>query len=189
MEAACRRSLRFARCYAAIAIMAASVLVPVLGSGLASADDTPGAELAPSDITVRDRLIAAQKSLLNVYRYRFSIDTHIVTGGCPNQPSRPPPSTSNPVSAGTRHTCWIQADSTVICWGDNVEGQSDALDGQFTSLAAGHDHTCGLKVNGSVVCWGDIHSWYRHTPGGRFTALASGGGHSCGVKIDGSVVC
>lgn len=54
------------------------------------------------DIQTRDILIAAQETLLNVYRCRFNIDTQIVTGGCTNgQPTEgstapsifnPPPS-------------------------------------------------------------------------------------------------
>ena len=40
------------------------------------------------DIDVRDQLIASQEALLNVYRCRFDIDTHIVPGGCPDRAAR-----------------------------------------------------------------------------------------------------
>ena len=36
------------------------------------------------DIVIRDNLIAAQETLLNVYRCRFGVDTHAVPGGCAN---------------------------------------------------------------------------------------------------------
>ena len=38
---------------------------------------------SPSDITVRDELVAAQEALLNTYRCRFRIDTQQVPKGCP----------------------------------------------------------------------------------------------------------
>ncbi len=38
--------------------------------------------LSQRDIQVRDELVAAQEQLLNVYRCRFGIDTHIVPGRC-----------------------------------------------------------------------------------------------------------
>ena len=40
-----------------------------------------------NDIDVRDQLIQSQEELLNVYRCRFDIDTHIVPGGCPDTPA------------------------------------------------------------------------------------------------------
>ncbi len=47
------------------------------------------------DVALRDRLIASQETLLNVYRCRFDIDTEIVPGGCtngaPSQPTHEPP--------------------------------------------------------------------------------------------------
>ena len=46
-----------------------------------------------ADIAVRDQLVGDQEALLNVYRCRFDIDTHIVPGGCVNlsdSASQPP---------------------------------------------------------------------------------------------------
>lgn len=55
------------------------------------------------DVALRDRLIASQEALLNVYRCRFDIDTQIVPGGCtngaPSQPVGEPP-----LFAGTPNT-------------------------------------------------------------------------------------
>ncbi len=39
----------------------------------------------PSDLEVRDRLIADQEALLNVYRCQFDIDTQLVPEGCTSQ--------------------------------------------------------------------------------------------------------
>ncbi len=60
-----------------------------LGSGAVSAQDAPSGEFTREDIEVRDNLIAAQETLLNVYRCRFGVDIGTVPGGCadglPNQ--------------------------------------------------------------------------------------------------------
>ena len=48
--------------------------------------DAEAAQAAPTleNIAIRDRLIADQEALLNAYRCRFDIDTHVVPGGCTN---------------------------------------------------------------------------------------------------------
>ena len=57
-----------------------------------------------ADLAVRDRLIASQEALLNVYRCRFDVDTQIVPGGCSDgAPARaaeePAPFTGTPTRA------------------------------------------------------------------------------------------
>ncbi len=77
---------RIATCLLATAMLAASSIA--LGSNMAVAQDS-GATL--QYINDRDELIAAQESLLNVYRCRFDIDTQQVPGGCTSgQPSQGP---------------------------------------------------------------------------------------------------
>ncbi|WP_419926281.1 hypothetical protein [Candidatus Poriferisocius sp.] len=46
-------------------------------------DGPPGAGgPALEDVVVRDRLIADQEALLNVYRCQFNVDTQVAPGGC-----------------------------------------------------------------------------------------------------------
>ncbi|MDE0116529.1 MAG: hypothetical protein OXT07_07910 [bacterium] len=57
-----------------------------------------------AEVEARDRLIAAQEALLNVYRCMFSVDVAAVPGGCKNgQPARPlaepAPSPPNPAQS------------------------------------------------------------------------------------------
>ena len=61
----------------------ACLMLPLLTANVGAQSRTGG---GPSlgDISVRDELIAAQESLLNSYRCRFDVDTHIVPGGCAN---------------------------------------------------------------------------------------------------------
>lgn len=74
--------------------------------------------------------------------------------------------------AGVLHRCFLEADSSIYCWGKNGKGQlgnnskensdipvevdkSGVLKGKnITMLSAGHDHTCVLDENGKVYCWG-----------------------------------
>ena len=60
------------------------LLATTLGGAGAAAQGTSGSQVIRSEIEVRDRLIAAQETLLNVYRCMFNIDTQIVTFGCIN---------------------------------------------------------------------------------------------------------
>lgn len=56
-------------------------------SGVASAQSSAILE----EIAVRDKLVAAQESLLNTYRCLYDIDTHAVAGGCVHgKPARGP---------------------------------------------------------------------------------------------------
>ena len=41
------------------------------------------------DLRVRDKLIAAQEALLNIYRCQFNVDTQLVPEGCPESESEP----------------------------------------------------------------------------------------------------
>jgi len=67
-----------------------------IGAAAAQSGAQSGAQSPPSgaDIQIRDRLIADQEALLNVYRCRFGIDAHAVPGGCrgarPARPAREP---------------------------------------------------------------------------------------------------
>ena len=64
-----------------IGLIVAVVLLVVVIIGLF---DTANAstQTAPAEVARRDRLIADQEALLNVYRCRLGADTHLVPGGC-----------------------------------------------------------------------------------------------------------
>ena len=91
------------------------------------------------------------------------------------------------VSAG--HTCGVKGDGAVACWGNDEFGRATPPAGEFTSVSAGCNHTCGVKGDGAVACWGDDDDGQARPPAGEFDSVSAGGGHTCGVKQDGSVEC
>ena len=65
-------------------MVAACLLVLVLAVGGANAQNSSDTGFTLEDIKKRDNLIAAQETLLNVYRCQFGIDILAVKGGCTN---------------------------------------------------------------------------------------------------------
>ncbi|MCY3636475.1 MAG: N-acetylmuramoyl-L-alanine amidase [bacterium] len=63
---------------------AASLLVLALGASAVSAQSASSGGFTREDIQLRDDLVAAQETLLNVYRCQFGIDIRAVPGGCTN---------------------------------------------------------------------------------------------------------
>ncbi len=58
------------------------------------------------------------------------------------------------IDAGEDHTCAVTEARTVVCWGRNDDGQSDAAESTLTFVSAGTKHTCALTSNDKIVCWG-----------------------------------
>jgi alpha-tubulin suppressor-like RCC1 family protein len=121
------------------------------------------------------------------------------------------------ISAGASHTCQVNEDGTVRCWGANNVGQLGTglkstgptripvlVSGLTTAIAiaAGFSHTCALLANGTVRCWGDNPSGQlgEGITGQRLVpvavvgittavAIAAGASHTCALLTDGSVRC
>jgi alpha-tubulin suppressor-like RCC1 family protein len=123
------------------------------------------------------------------------------------------------IASGESHTCAIIADSTVLCWGDNYDGQlgngtttSSAVpvtvSGITTAaaIAGGRSYTCVILTDGSIRCWG--RNYYGQLGNGTRTttapalltpvtvldvtsavAIGLGSEHSCAVLAGGSVRC
>lgn len=79
------------------------------------------------------------------------------------------------IALGGKHSCALMSNGTVMCWGNNEQGQlgyGSAMDGTLFnvhtpiatlvqglsnagSIAAGEYHTCATLQDGSYACWGD----------------------------------
>ena len=93
------------------------------------------------------------------------------------------------VSGGLYHTCGLQSDGILLCWGDNTYGQTTVPAGTYTQVSAGLEHTCGLKSDGSLLCWGNNDLDQTTVPVGTFTQVSAGQYHTCGLQNDGTLLC
>ncbi|MDC0055638.1 putative Ig domain-containing protein [Deltaproteobacteria bacterium] len=89
----------------------------------------------------------------------------------------PSATTATMIETGSRHTCAVLSDNSLICWGRNNMGQlglgdtddrgdaSNEVGDNFAAvslptsrtvsqLALGYDHTCAIWDDGSISCWG-----------------------------------
>ena len=129
--------------------------------------------------------------------------------------STPPAGTFVSISAGEAHTCGVQTDGSMTCWGGNSAGQTAAPAGAFAAVNTSSTHTCGLRPDGRIYCWGAAPYWVSagagytcglwsdgrmvcwgkndegqaSPPQGTFRALSAGEKHTCGVQSGGGVVC
>lgn len=120
------------------------------------------------------------------------------------------------VTLGADHGCVLLADTTVRCWGLNLNGQVGdgttttrlapvpvtGLTG-VTQIAAGDHFTCATLTDGGVRCWGS--NGFRQlgvgsTPGYSATpvspvgldevvAVDAGANHTCALRLDATVRC
>ena len=93
------------------------------------------------------------------------------------------------ITAGWSHSCWLRADNTVTCWGNNEFGQTSAPAGTFRAVTAGWINSCGLRTDGTVTCWGGNDFGESGAPAGTFRAVSVGDYHSCGLRTDSTVTC
>ena len=123
------------------------------------------------------------------------------------------------LSLGWDHTCGVQTDGTLWCWGNNEVGQigDGAVGSSFNRIVptqigsddwldvyAGQEHSCGLHSSGAVWCWGwgfdgelgmenvDFSSTPVEVPGlPPMVSLATGGTSTstCALTEDGTPWC
>merc|ERR1711988_864602 len=93
------------------------------------------------------------------------------------------------VSAGSLHSCGIQYDGSLSCWGANTAGQTDVpcwneesaqwaecgtagavIKVGWQQVACGETHTCGILRDGTLKCFGDNRYAQSDVPVGLIAA-------------------
>jgi alpha-tubulin suppressor-like RCC1 family protein len=121
------------------------------------------------------------------------------------------------LALGDEHTCMRVADGTVLCWGDDSEGElaTDTTDrrsplptpvltspggvalADVVDIAAASRHTCARKADLTVVCWGRLEGAFPTLvtvgPDGAplqdVAQIALGTAHACALQTDGTLLC
>ncbi len=121
------------------------------------------------------------------------------------------------ISLGDTHTCAIQDNGRIKCWGRNAEGQLGdgttldraaptaipGLNSGSVTIAAGAYHTCALNHGGQALCWGSnlygqlgdgtlttrFMPWGVSGLNGSAYAIDGGFYHTCALTSAGGVKC
>jgi len=94
------------------------------------------------------------------------------------------------IAAGFWHSMALKANGTVVVWGNNYEGQTNAPVGlnNVTAIAANGFHCLALR-NGSVIAWGDNDFEQIDVPPlVNVVGIAAGSQFSMALKSDGTIV-
>jgi len=123
----------------------------------------------------------------------------------------PPAAKIEYISAGVRHTCGIDPQNGLWCWGDNTFGElgvgdadprltpthvSDMASNGWNKVSAGEDATCGIGFAGDLFCWGsgDVVGTQSNTPReitdpAKWLWVSVGRRGFCAVASDNSTWC
>ena len=120
------------------------------------------------------------------------------------------------VSAGAAHTCAIDHNDTLSCWGANGHGQlgtgesgpagvyptAVSSDTGWSAVSAGAAHTCGVRKDGTLWCWGrslledsrniGVPSSAQPEPLGaehQWVTVSVGRLHACALNEEGELWC
>ena len=181
------------------------LLAPTLGGAVASAQNAPSDEALREQIELRDQLIAAQESLLNSYRCRFDIDTHVVQGGCTDGtptggPIQPTPFDGAPTQPALDvrdrlienqeallnvYRCLFNVDTQIVPGGC---GES-APENPFTSVSFNRGHGCGIRADETISCWGANTYGESVSPLGQYSAVFPDGLYTCALTVHQLIEC
>jgi alpha-tubulin suppressor-like RCC1 family protein len=103
--------------------------------------------------------------------------------------AKPPAGTYIQVSCGMFHSCALNVDEKIKCWG--AQGIGSSPDGEFLQVSCGNFHTCAILKDGHLKCWGkNYEDQVTDAPTtGDFVQVSSGKTHNCAIRSDGTLAC
>lgn len=130
-------------------------------------------------------------------------------------PIEPPGTAPIALAAGHNHTCFVDANQALWCWGENIYGQlGDGTHSSsstprrigetstWQSVTAAWDHTCGVRTDGTLWCWGvnwsgqlgDGTEIERDVPtqvgaATNWRTVSAHSGHACAIRADQTLWC
>ena len=122
------------------------------------------------------------------------------------------------LSASGAHSCGIQADGTLWCWGSNEDGRTGlgleqgttskpiqvSATADWTAVSAGGRHSCAIKNDGTLWCWGNnehgrtglgdddgitLVPTHLTAAGDDWGSVSAGLAHTCARRSDGTLWC
>lgn len=97
--------------------------------------------------------------------------------------------------AGYGHTCILDTQGRLHCFGDNVYGQCavpiELASTKVVSIAAGFRHSCAVTAQGVLLCFGDNSRGQCTVPPSltNVRLVAAGDFHTCAITADGKLHC
>jgi hypothetical protein len=95
------------------------------------------------------------------------------------------------VVSGSKHSCVIRGDGSVLCWGLDTSFQirTTPTDSGYEQLRAAAVATCALRGDGTPACWGFNQGRLIEVPPGPFESLVVGWDSACGKDAAGAYTC
>ena len=91
------------------------------------------------------------------------------------------------IDSGGYHSCAVDQDDKLVCWGRNSTGQAgppwNVRSSRVLSVDTGTYHTCAVLEDESITCWGDNLRGQTNVPSSvsSWKAVTCGTAHSCGI--------
>ena len=86
------------------------------------------------------------------------------------------------VAIGRDHSCGLTKEDDVVCWGSNIDGQTNSPSGKFVQISSGYKHVCARNAAGNVQCWGAVTDGATAAPMTEvFHDLSCGLNFCCGI--------
>jgi len=105
---------------------------------------------------------------------------------------RSAPEGARVVDGGYTHSCAVDDDLSVWCWGDpdSYGERSDVPTGEFQDVSMSQHYGCALDMAGEIACWGRLDDYgLQHWPLGPHVSVSAGQTHACAVSLDGTLTC